>query len=155
MGRCAGSCCRGTTCSRGGSLLREEGNGDEHHGHKETTLPSQVLHRLCPLRCVGVAPALADATLKKTLPGTRHFFDSDYTRARRMSRLEICIGQIRFSDSLPGRPPGQCKAAFLPYTQAATPHPGNFFTGYSCLPARPSYNASRSYLALLWFPPSR
>jgi hypothetical protein len=66
-----------------------------------------------PLRlgCSG----LGRATLKKkTLPGTRRFFDSDYTRARPQSRLEICIGQIRFSDSLTVRAPGKSKAAFLP-----------------------------------------
>ncbi len=66
----------------------------------------QHLHPRCfidmstPLRlgCSG----LAGATLKKTLPGTRHFFESDYTRAPAMSCLEICMGQICFSDSLPG-----------------------------------------------------
>jgi hypothetical protein len=46
---------------------------------------------------------MAVATLKKTLPGTRHFFDWDYTRARPQPRLEICIEQIRFSDSLPAQ----------------------------------------------------
>jgi hypothetical protein len=55
-----------------------------------------------PLRlgCSG----LARATLKKTLPGTRYFFDSDYTRACPVPRLEICISQICFSDSMTPTP---------------------------------------------------
>ncbi len=55
-----------------------------------------------PLRlgCSG----LAGATLKKTPPGTRHFFDSDYTRACPVPRLEICISRICFSDSMTAAP---------------------------------------------------
>ena len=60
---------------------------------------------------------MAGATLKKTLPGTPHFFDSDYTRARPQPRLEICIEQIRFSDSLPISSPGKFSAVFLGYTR--------------------------------------
>ena len=35
----------GTAWRGGGSLLSEQGNGGEHHGHEKTTLPAQVLHR--------------------------------------------------------------------------------------------------------------
>jgi hypothetical protein len=45
---------------------------------------------------------LAGATLKKKLTVTHHFCDSDYTRAYLALRLEICIRQIHFSDSLQG-----------------------------------------------------
>jgi hypothetical protein len=55
---------------------------------------------------------LAGATLKKKLTVTHHFCDSDYTRADSASRLEICIRQIHFSDSLPGRPGGEGGVAF-------------------------------------------
>jgi hypothetical protein len=127
-------------------LLCEEGHRGEHHGHKETTLPSQVLHRLCPLRCVWVAPGLAGVTMKKTMPGTRHFFASDYTRAGPMSRLEICIGQICFSDSLScGDPLSPRRAGGYSLVPHPQPNftPTNSFRGNSCLPALPSYNASR------------
>lgn len=43
---------------------------------------------------------------EKDTTGTRHFFDSDYTRACAVSRLEICIGQIRFSNLRLGRQAG-------------------------------------------------
>ena len=38
---------------------------------------------------------------EKETDGDHHFCDSDYTRANLASRLEICIRQIHFSDSLP------------------------------------------------------
>jgi hypothetical protein len=38
--------------------------------------------------------------------GTHHFFALDYTRARPVIGLEICIGAIRFSDS-PARKPAR------------------------------------------------
>jgi hypothetical protein len=43
---------------------------------------------------------LAGAALKKKLTVTHHFFASDYTRHGPRLCLEICIGQIHFSDSL-------------------------------------------------------
>jgi hypothetical protein len=55
---------------------------------------------------------LAGATLKKNLKGIHHFCDSDYTRANLAPRLEICIVQIRFSDSLPGTLLGKPKPRF-------------------------------------------
>jgi hypothetical protein len=57
---------------------------------------------------------LAGATLKKKLTVTHHFCDSDYTRADWASRLEICIRQIHFSDSLLGKPQGKPSVAFSP-----------------------------------------
>jgi hypothetical protein len=48
---------------------------------------------------------------------TRHFFDWNYTRAGPQPRLEICIGQIRFSDSMSGSSPGKFQAVLLPYTR--------------------------------------
>jgi hypothetical protein len=75
-----------------------------------------------PLRwgCSGLGRGHAE----KNTAGDRYFFDWDYTRARRQPRLEICIGQIRFSDSLsvslPGKFPG-CLPSALGWG-APTPH---------------------------------
>jgi len=67
-----------------------------------------------PLRlgCSGLGRGYAE----KNTAGDRYFFDWDYTRARPQPRLEICIGQIRFSDSLSVSPPGKVHAVCLPYS---------------------------------------
>jgi hypothetical protein len=57
--------------------------------------------------------------LKKKPTVTHHFCDSDYTRSDLASPLEICIRQIHFSDSLPGKPCGQSGAAFTAHFSEA------------------------------------
>jgi hypothetical protein len=66
-----------------------------------------------PLRlgCSGLGRGYAE----KKLPGIRDFFDSHYTRGGPQPRLEISIGQIRFSDSLSIRLFGKVPAVFRPY----------------------------------------
>jgi len=80
---------------------------------------------------------LAGATLKKTLPGTPHFFASDYTRAAPVSRLEICIRQIHFSDCTSY---GEAETAIVSLDSRQPPSAKCW--GYPCLRALPSYNAS-------------
>jgi len=55
-----------------------------------------------PLRlgCSGLSRSYAE----KQTAGDCWFFELDYTQARPISRLEICIGQIRFSDEEAGEP---------------------------------------------------
>jgi hypothetical protein len=56
---------------------------------------------------------------EKKLTVIHYFCDSDYTRGDSASCLEICIRQIHFSDSLPGRPSNNSRAAFTPHGSEA------------------------------------
>ncbi len=108
-------------------MLREEGYRGEHHGHEQTTLPSQVLHRYVHSDAFGLLPAgPGNYAEKDNARDIATFLASDYTRARPMSCFEICIGQIHFSDALLSKSatnwrllPGSASAAKL--------HPTNFF----------------------------